>query len=56
MNLEQFRSMGGYAFYVWTSYALVLGILVLNLVLPLRRKAEVQKSIRRMFKQARGRS
>lgn len=56
MNVEQFLSMGGYAFYVWTSYALVLALLVINLLLPWRRKAEVQKSILRMLKQARGRS
>jgi heme exporter protein D len=56
MNFEQFFSMGGYAFYVWTSYGLVFAMLVFNLVLPWRRKSEVQDSIRRMLKQARGRS
>jgi heme exporter protein D len=51
MNWEQFFSMGGYAFYVWTSYGLMAAILLLNLVLPLRRKSEVLKSIARRLKQ-----
>lgn len=56
MSFEQFFSMGGYAFYVWTSYALALGVLLVNVILPLRRKADVQKSIARMLRQERGRS
>lgn len=32
---HQFFQMGGYAFYVWTSYALALVVLLLNLFLPL---------------------
>ncbi len=50
MSLEQFFSMGGYAFYVWTAYGVALAVLMVNLVLPLRRKAEVFKSIERLFK------
>jgi heme exporter protein D len=45
MSFEEFLSMGGYAQFVWPSYGLVLAILVINLVLPLRRRAEIQKSI-----------
>ncbi|MDD5034024.1 MAG: heme exporter protein CcmD [Methylococcaceae bacterium] len=56
MSLEQFFSMGGYAFYVWTSYGMAFVVLLINLVLPLRRKAEVCKSIERMLKQERARS
>ncbi len=50
MSLEQFFSMGGYAFYVWTSYGIALVVLGLNLILPLRRKAEVRKDIARALK------
>ena len=53
MSFEKFFSMGGYAFYVWTSYALVLGVLIVNLILPLRRKGEIQRSIARMLKRER---
>ncbi len=51
MTLEQFFSMGGYALYVWTAYGIALVVLVSNLILPLRRKAEVQKSIARSLRQ-----
>ena len=50
MSLEEFFAMGGYAFYVWTAYGVALAVLVFNLILPLRRKAEVLKSIERLFK------
>jgi heme exporter protein D len=55
MTLEQFFSMGGYAFYVWTSYAVALAVLLINLILPLRRRAEVRKNIERTIKQERAR-
>lgn len=51
MTLEQFFSMGGYAFYVWTSYGIALAVLLANLVLSLRRKAEVRKDIARGLRQ-----
>jgi heme exporter protein D len=56
MSFEKFFSMGGYAFYVWTSYALMLGVLVVNVLLPLRKKAEVKKGIARMLQHERKRS
>lgn len=34
--MNEFLNMGGYAFYVWTSYALALVILALNWVMPRR--------------------
>jgi heme exporter protein D len=51
MSLEHFFSMGGYAFYVWTSYGIALAVLLLNLVLPWRREAEVRKDIARALRQ-----
>lgn len=51
MSLEQFFSMGGYALYVWTSYGIALVVLIINVVLPLLRKAETQKDIVRALKQ-----
>jgi heme exporter protein D len=35
VNLSDFFHMGGYAFYVWTSYALAAVVLVANLLAPL---------------------
>lgn len=39
--------MGGYAFYVWTSYALAAVVLVLNIALPLSRRNRLMADIRR---------
>jgi heme exporter protein D len=40
MNLQEFLAMGGYGFYVWTSYGIATIILVANIVLPiLQRKS-----------------
>ncbi len=50
-SLTQFFSMGGYAFYVWTAYSIAFVVLAINLILPLRRKSEVQKSISRSLRQ-----
>lgn len=36
-SLSDFLHMGGYAFYVWTSYGLVIGYLLLQWLLPWRR-------------------
>lgn len=54
MNLETFFAMGGYAFYVWTAYGLMAAILILNLVLPLRRKRAVQAEIVRRLRREGG--
>jgi heme exporter protein D len=35
MNWQDFFHMGGYAVYVWTSYALTLAVLLFNVVMPL---------------------
>lgn len=34
--MGEFLNMGGYAFYVWTAYALALVVLALNWILPRR--------------------
>jgi heme exporter protein D len=38
MNWQEFLAMGGYGFYVWTSYAIALIVLVANIVLPIIQK------------------
>ena len=37
-GLENFLAMGGYAFYVWGSYLVTLGLLVAEIVLLALRK------------------
>jgi heme exporter protein D len=47
--LMDFLHMGGYAFYVWWSYAIVLVLLALNVALPLRRSRQVRERLRRLL-------
>ena len=39
--------MGGYAFYVWTAYAIALVILVANFIEPKRRERRLLEEIQR---------
>jgi heme exporter protein D len=34
MTLQEFFAMGGYGFYVWTSYGITLLVLVVNILVP----------------------
>ncbi len=51
MTLTEFLHMGGYAFYVWTSYGLTAVILIANLLVPLlnarRQRRELIGKLRR---------
>ncbi|WP_394754367.1 heme exporter protein CcmD [Crenothrix sp.] len=35
MTLQEFFAMGGYGFYVWTSYGITLVVLVANILIPI---------------------
>ena len=43
MNWSEFFHMGGYGFYVWGSYALTLGVIVLNVLVPLLRHRKLRR-------------
>lgn len=45
--LQEFFYMDGYAFYVWTSYALALIVLVINVVAPVQREREIRRRLAR---------
>ena len=53
MNLNEFFHMGGYAFYVWTSYGITLVILVANVIGPLRLRRKLLADITRTARRAR---
>ncbi|MGB5539162.1 MAG: heme exporter protein CcmD [Gammaproteobacteria bacterium] len=53
MNLNEFLHMGGYAFYVWTSYGIALLVLLVNVVLPLRQRRKLLTDIARATRRAR---
>lgn len=50
MNWSEFFHMGGYAFFVWTSYALTLLVIVLNIVAPLMHRKKIIARIKRAVK------
>jgi heme exporter protein D len=50
MNWQEFFAMGGYALYVWASYALAAVVLVVNIWLPLRRRRVVKRNLREFYK------
>jgi heme exporter protein D len=48
MSMQEFFAMGGYAFYVWTSYGLTLLVLLLNIIIPIvQRKQFFRQSLKR---------
>jgi heme exporter protein D len=50
MNWSEFFHMGGYAFFVWTSYALTLVIVVANIVSPIMHRKKIIARIKRAIK------
>ena len=46
--MSEFLHMGGYAFFVWTSYLLALLILVINYVVPIKRERNLLRRIARL--------
>ena len=50
MNWSEFFNMGGYAFFVWTSYALTLIVIVLNVVSPMLQRKKTIARIKRAIK------
>jgi len=50
MNWSEFFNMGGYAFYVWTSYALTFIVLLANIVSPIMQRKKAIKRIKRAIK------
>ncbi len=47
MNLQAFFHMGGYAVYVWSSYAIALVVLVANILAPLRQRRRLLRQLAR---------
>ena len=45
MSLNEFFHMGGYGFYVWTSYGIALVVLLANIIAPLRQRRKILNNI-----------
>lgn len=48
--MMEFLNMGGYAGYVWSSYAIVMVVLFLNLLTSWRRHKSVLRRLRQLHK------
>ncbi len=46
-SFAEFLDMGGYAFNVWSVYALFAVFIAVNLLAPLRRRRQLLKELRR---------
>lgn len=47
----QWLGMGGYSMYVWPAYAVVCGVLILNLVAIKLQRKSIHKKLKRWFHQ-----
>ena len=50
MNWSEFFNMGGYAFFVWTSYGLTFAVVLLNIISPIMQRKKTIARIKRAIK------
>ena len=50
MNWSEFFHMGGYAFFVWTSYGIAFVVLLANIISPILQRRKTITRIRRAIK------
>ena len=49
MSWSEFISMGGYGVYVWSAYGFAIIILVINVIIPMRRRSVVLRALRQFI-------
>jgi heme exporter protein D len=47
---SEFFAMGGYAFFVWTSYGITLLVILLNIVMPMIERKKVISRVKRAIR------
>ena len=47
---SEFFAMGGYAFFVWSSYGLTFFVIVLNIVMPILHRKKVISRVKRAIR------
>jgi heme exporter protein D len=52
-RLNEFLHMGGYAFYVWTSYGIALVVLLATALSPIRQRRKLLSGIARSLRRNR---
>ena len=55
-SIEEFLHMGGYGFYVWTSYGITAVVLIANIVAPIFARRELARRLARQDRQSRRKS
>ncbi len=55
MSLSEFLHMGGYAFYVWTSYALTAVVLIANVIAPILGGHRLRRNLEGKLRREKGR-
>jgi heme exporter protein D len=55
MTLQEFFHMGGYAFYVWTSYGIAFLVLAYNLISPAWQRRKLLRRIHQRGQRVRNR-
>ncbi len=50
MNWSEFFHMGGYAFFVWTSYGITLIVVLANIIAPVMQRKKIIARIKRAVK------
>jgi heme exporter protein D len=48
--MKEFFYMGGYAFYIWTSYGLALIVLLANLIIPYNQERTILRTLARKLR------
>jgi heme exporter protein D len=48
--MNEFFQMGGYAFYVWTSYGLALLVLLINIMIPYHQERNLLRKLTRQLR------
>jgi heme exporter protein D len=49
MSWSEFISMGGYGVYVWSAYGFTIVVLVINVIIPIRRRSTVLRALRQFI-------
>jgi heme exporter protein D len=47
---SEFFAMGGYAFFVWTSYGITLLVILLNIAMPVLHRRKVINRVKRAIR------
>ena len=45
MTMQEFFAMGGYGFYVWTSYGLTFIVLLANIIIPVVQRRQFLRAL-----------